>query len=254
MYMNEFDGVDRRVWGPWATAGLGLVVGGVFILVQIVVGVFFVAVKVTSDSKQDALKLAQDLGTNGLFIALATFATAVVCVGLVLLFVKLRRGASAAEYLAMGPISLKMLLALLGISSGFILLSDGLTLVLGRSTIPQFMVDIYRTSLYPSLLGIALTLAGPAFEEIFFRGFLLEGFRQSRIGNTGAVVLTALIWTAIHLQYGLYELATIFALGLLLAIARVKTGSIWSCFVMHAFFNLVSLAETAMYVGPLYDG
>jgi membrane protease YdiL (CAAX protease family) len=251
MHMNGFDNADGRVWGPWVTAGFGLVIGAVFMVTQTVVGVFFVAAMVSSDSKQEALKLAQDLITNGLFIALATFATSVVCICLVLLFVKLRRGAPIAEYLATGPISVKTLLALLGVCAGFILLSDGLTLLLGRATIPQFMVDIYRTSHYPPLLGVALTLGGPAFEEAFFRGFLLEGFRRSRIGNTGAVVLTALLWTAIHLQYGLYELAIIFALGLLLAIARVKTGSIWSCFVMHAFFNLVSMMETAVYAGPL---
>lgn len=249
--MNGFDSTDRRVWGPWATAGMGFAVGLVFVLVQMVVGAFFVAAKVASDSKQDVLKQAQDLGTNGLFIALATLATTVVCVSLVLLFVKLRRGASTAEYLAISPISLKMLLALLGISTVFILLSDGLTLLLGRPTIPQFMVDIYRTSLYPPLLGVALTLVAPAFEEVFFRGFLLEGFRRSRIGNIGAVVLTAFLWTAIHLQYGLYELAIIFALGLLLALARVKTGSLYSCFIIHAFFNLVSMIETAMYIAPL---
>jgi membrane protease YdiL (CAAX protease family) len=249
--MIGLESTERQVWGPWATAGFGLIVGIVFILVQILVGIFFVAAKVVSDSKQDALRLAQDLGTNGLFLAFATFATAIVCIGLVLLFIKLRKGFSTTEYLALDPISLKMLLGLLGISSGFILLSDGLTLLLGKPNIPQFMVDLYRTSLYPPLLGVALTLAAPAFEEIFFRGFLLEGLRRSRIGNTGAVVLTAFVWTAIHLQYGFYELAIIFALGLLLAVARIKTGSLWSSFVMHAFSNLISMMETAIYVGPL---
>jgi len=249
--MIGFDSTDKRVWGPWATAGLGLAVGLVFILIQMVVGVFFVAAKIASDSKEDPLKFAQGLGTNGFFTALATLGTAAVCINLVLLFVRLRRGASATEYLAMGPISLKMLWVLVGISSGFILLSDGLTLLLGRSTIPQFMVDIYRTSFYPPLLGVALTLAAPAFEELFFRGFLLEGFRRSRIGNTGSVVLTAFVWAAIHLQYSLYEVAIIFALGLLLAVVRIRTGSLWSSFVIHAFVNLVSMIETTMYVGPL---
>lgn len=249
--MIGFENAKRKVWGSWATTGFGLIVGVVFILVQIVVGIFFVASKVASDSKQDVLRLVQNLGTNGLFLALATFATSIVCVGLILLFIKIRKGSSPVEYLALDPISLKMLLRLLGISSGFILLSDGLTLLLGKSTIPQFMVDIYRTSLYPPLLGVALTLAAPGFEEIFFRGFILEGLRRSRIGNTGAVVLTAFVWAAIHLQYTFYELAIIFVLGLLLAVARIKTGSLWSSFVIHAFSNFISMMETAVYVGPL---
>jgi membrane protease YdiL (CAAX protease family) len=60
--------------------------------------------------------------------------------------------------------------------------------------------------------------------------------------------LTSLAWTLVHLQYGAYELAIVFALGVLLGIVRLKTGSLWSCLFMHAFLNLVATIETALYV------
>ena len=47
----------------------------------------------------------------------------------------------------------------------------------------------------------------PVFEELFFRGFLLEGFRRTFLGTTGAVVLTSLLWAVIHTQYDLYYMA-----------------------------------------------
>jgi membrane protease YdiL (CAAX protease family) len=201
--------VCKQIWGPWATTGFGLVIGVTFFLTQIFVFSVYISIKLYSDFHLNELELAEDLITNGFVIALSTCATAIICIGTLLLIIKLRKGATISEYLALTPITLKTLLVLLVISTGFIILSDGLTYLLGRSIIPQFMIDAYRTSVFPIIFWVALVLAAPLFEETFFRGFLFEGFRRSRIGNAGAVCLTALMWTSIHHQYGFYELTII---------------------------------------------
>ena len=47
------------------------------------------------------------------------------------------------------------------------------------------------------------------------------------------------------------EIAIIFVLGVLFGIVRIKTGSLWSTFAIHASYNLVTMIETAWYVRNL---
>ncbi len=86
------------------------------------------------------------------------------------------------------------------------------------------------------------------FEEIFIRGFLFQGIRYSRLGSIGAIVITSLFWAVLHVQYDVYGITTIFALGLLLGIVRLKTDSIYLLMVMHSLTGIVSTIETAFYL------
>ena len=88
----------------------------------------------------------------------------------------------------------------------------------------------------------------PLFEELFFRGFLLFGLMRSSLGAWGAVLLTSFMWSAIHLQYDLFELGALFGLGVVLGWARIKTGSIVPCLLMHAGFNAASLSLCVYYL------
>jgi membrane protease YdiL (CAAX protease family) len=250
--VNESESaVGRQVWGPWATAGFGLAVGVVFLVTQVVVLGVFAAVKSASDPHFDPSQLVEDGGVNGLVLVLGSYATTLLCLGLIFIIVRRRKGATIAGYLALRPIPWKTFSGLLALTAGFVILSDGLTYLLGRSIVPQFQVDGYRTCGWPPLLWIAVVLAGPAFEEIFFRGFLFEGFRRSPLGDTGTVALTALAWALVHLQYDVYQMTIILALGVLLGVVRLKTGSVWSCFLVHAFYNLVSTIWTMLCVHGL---
>jgi len=249
---QDTSSLDRRVWGPWATAGFGLVVGIVDLIIQLlIVGVFF-AVNLASDPTLNPVQLAEKLITNGLVLSISTFATTIVCVGLIIVIVKVRRSATIVDYLGLRPITRKTILVLLAISAGIIILSDCLTLILGKPLSPEFMVDAYNSITWPVLLWIAVVIFAPASEEIFFRGFLFTGFSQSRIRVTGTIAITALIWTLLHLgQYDVYGLATVFVLGIVLGIVRFRTGSLWSPLLMHAFFNLIATFEVALNVNGL---
>lgn len=96
-----------------------------------------------------------------------------------------------------------------------------------------------------------MVIFAPIFEEVLFRGFLFEGFRQSKLGPIGAIGLTALGWSLLHIQYGFYGIATIFVLGIVLGIVRIKTDSLWSPLIMHAFNNLVAMILVALSVSGL---
>ncbi len=61
-------------------------------------------------------------------------------------------------------------------------------------------------------------------------------------------MVTALAWAAIHVEYDLYWKAPIFAIGLLLGVARLRTGSLYLTIALHAALNLVALLEVVLLV------
>ncbi|MFC1958577.1 lysostaphin resistance A-like protein [Chloroflexota bacterium] len=245
------DSLNGRVWGFWATAGFGLVISVVYFVTAIIVAVAFIVVRIISGSTFSLSQLGETLGDNGLFLSLATFATTIVCVGLITIIVKVRRGATIVEYLGFRRITRKTMFIFLAVSAGFIILSDCLSLILGKPLNSEFMVNTYNTSVWPPLFWVAVIIFAPAFEETFFRSFLFEGFRQSRIGLIGTIGLTALIWAILHMQYDIYGIVTIFVTGILLGIVRFKTGSLWSPLLMHVFFNFVATLQVAININSL---
>jgi len=237
----------KQVWGAWSTLGFGLVIGMVFGLAQTFVAVIFIILKLVAEPTLDLLELTESLMSDGLLISLCTVASAIAGLGLTIIIIKVRRGLTIPEYLGLRRISAKQILVLLVISAGFILLANGLTWILDQPP-SSFTIDTYRTSVWPVLFWIAAVIFAPLFEEAFFRGFLFVGLSQSRIGVAGTIGLTALIWAVMHVQYGVFEIGTIFILGLVLGIARHQTGSLWSPLLMHAIFNLTAMVQTALYI------
>jgi membrane protease YdiL (CAAX protease family) len=110
------------------------------------------------------------------------------------------------------------------------------------------LVEAYHTSVWPVLFWIAVVVFAPIFEEPFARGFLFEGFRHSRMGLAGAVILTSLVWTALHVGYSLFSLGAIFGFGIVLGFVRYRTGSLWSTVLMHGFYNAIGMFLIALNV------
>ena len=109
--------------------------------------------------------------------------------------------------------------------------------------LPLQWVEIYRSVHSPWLFWIALIVATPVFEELVYRGFLFEGIRASRLGGFGAVMITTLIWTLVHQEYDPLEFSMIFIFGLVLGMARLRTGSILLTMGLHMLHNLIASGE-----------
>jgi sodium transport system permease protein len=89
-------------------------------------------------------------------------------------------------------------------------------------------------------IGYAIFLVGilPGIcEEILCRGFLLSSFR-SRFGNSGAVILAAILFGLLHMNP--YRLVPTIWLGLLLGFIVIYTGSIFPAMLAHALNNSLS--------------
>ncbi len=91
-----------------------------------------------------------------------------------------------------------------------------------------------------TLFDWVVRLAGIGFgaavsEELLFRGVLLSGL--SRLGRVGAILVTALLFTAGH---GLL-LPNYFVAGVVLGVAAAATGSILVPIAVHFFHNITAL-------------
>jgi membrane protease YdiL (CAAX protease family) len=220
-----------------------------FFVLQGVVYVSFAAVEAVHKAGLSIDAMVRSIGMNGFVIAVTTCITTPLCIGLIVLCVQRRRGPSVKRYLGLNAVAPRTMFIWLGIVALFALASDFITTMLGRPIVPEFMVHIYETIAVAPLLWIALIAAAPLFEEVFFRGFLFEGFQHSKLGPIGTVLLTSLGWTVLHLQYGAYELVTIFLLGVLFGVARFKTRSIYPPLAMHALFNLFAMLQLIAFFG-----
>jgi membrane protease YdiL (CAAX protease family) len=130
----------------------------------------------------------------------------------------------------------------------FIVVSDLMTIAAGRPVVPEFMSEAY-SSVHPVLLFLALVFAAPMFEEIFCRGFIIGALESGGVSAFSAAVVSSLAWSALHVQYDLYNIVTIFLMGMLLAAARTKTGSLVPCLVMHSLANVIAFTEAAIAAG-----
>jgi len=269
-------------WGIWATVGWSVLVGGASLIAQIAAVFVFMAVftvanlAANGNPRPDALQIGKGLESNGLLLSIAVCLSSLAGSALTILAAHLRWPGSVKpsisplragtpvfpeppapatpvessytwrNYLALSPISPRILLAWMGMACLFAIASDAVTSLLGRPIVPEFMQKAYATAHFVPLLWIAFIIVGPVFEELFFRGFLFRGLANSKLGAVGAILVTSLLWAAIHIQYDAYGIFSIFIVGLLLGWARVRTNSIYPCIAMHCLMNFIATTEAAL--------
>lgn len=232
-----------KPWGFWATGGFSLLVGIGLFCGQAMVAAAFVGVALFKNPDLDATSFVQELASHGFFLIVATCVSAPVGIALISWFAVIKKDWSVRTYLALAPVRPTTLFSWLGLVLLFIIFSDGLSVLLGRSIVPDFMTQIYETASFLPLLWFTVILVAPLSEEMLFRGFMFRGWEHSRIGPWAAVILTSILFAAIHLQYDAYGVAMVFGIGFLLGLARFKTRSLYTSMVMHSFFNFVATME-----------
>jgi membrane protease YdiL (CAAX protease family) len=95
----------------------------------------------------------------------------------------------------------------------------------------------------PAALAIriaAVALIYPLAEEFFFRGVFI-GVLQKRIGKWLAVLVSAAVFAAIHVQYDWP--VWVFADGLLFGLARVHSRSVYLPMLLHVIGNSYAVWE-----------
>lgn len=118
-----------------------------------------------------------------------------------------------------------------------------LVLQLLHVKLPGENVDVTRL-LPHGAVGTAVTFAllvivAPFAEEVVFRGVLLSSLRN-RWGDRAAIVGSALLFAAIHVNP--YVIVPIFLLALGLGWLFVRSRSLWVSITCHASFNALGFA------------
>jgi uncharacterized protein len=250
--MSEQPIAKPGVWPAWPTIGFSAVIFAIYMFIQsmvvIVYFIFYMANQVAANTYLDPFTMVTDLISNGLLLSLATILSAIAGAGAIILFIKIRKGISISEYLGLKSFAKKNILIIIGIAIILIAASAVIDRFFPQSQNANFTVDAFNTAIWPPLLGIAVVIFAPLFEEGFFRGFLFVGLVKSKLGAIGTILLTSICWAALHIQYDLYGILTIFVLGIILGIVRLKTGSLWTVLILHGLWNLTAIIATVLYV------
>ena len=245
--MYSDDGGEPRVKGPWGFWPTLLFGAGILLITlvsTISLTTLYIAHSTASATKRE---LATDF--DGTVITLSTFVSVPIMLGCIALCIYFRKGPSIRQYIGFNAVDIGTVLRWTGWVLLCLAAAELLSRIMGRPVLPDFVIETYRTAMSRALLLAAVVIAAPLGEEIFFRGFLLSGFRAGPLGDGAAVSLSALLWAANHFQYDWFEIILVFLLGVLMGFAKIKTGSIYPPLAMHASVNLVAFVVTAAYLG-----
>ena len=233
-------------WGLWATLGWSVCILGIFVISQTLVALGAIASATANNPEADPMQLAQEVVTSGWVLSLATLISTPLCMGLIALFIRCRRSLTIKRYLELQRPNWRSLLLWCVLTLGLIYGIDQVKAMIDRPLTPSFTTDIYNTAQFIPLLYLAVAVAAPLFEEFFFRGFIFQGLRHSCLGVWGAILISSALWAAIHQQYDQYDMAGIFVFGVVLAIAQIRTQSLYIPIAMHALNNFLALSQVAL--------
>jgi membrane protease YdiL (CAAX protease family) len=144
------------------------------------------------------------------------------------------------KYLGFGGFNLSTL----GIGCGMLVIGYGIILIhnliltfLGIAPQGEEIFNIFKAVESPIWLFVAAAIVAPLVEEIFFRGFLFQGFRK-RYGWMPALLLSSFIFAAAHLD--LASLIPTFILGVILTYMYHRSNSLWPGIIFHFLINATS--------------
>jgi uncharacterized protein len=131
------------------------------------------------------------------------------------------------------------------IGSYVIIFMHNLLLVrLGIDTQGETILRLIQMLESPGWFFLVGVVFAPFVEEIFFRGFLFQGFRQ-KYGWVSAMLVSSVIFGAAHLDPA--ALIPTFVLGLVLAYLFHRSNSLWPGIILHLLINGFSLCAAIAY-------
>lgn len=234
---------DRlKPWGFWATLGWCLLIGIVQIAVATVILLIFVLIEWRGDSSLDVSAYGLSLEKDGTFLSVYTlvgFPTAVLMVFIIITL----RGWRLGDYLGTLRLPLKPTLFYLGLFALLLLLEEVFATLTHQTVGEEFVLGVMRSADSLLLLALAIVVAAPIAEEVLFRGFIFKSFANSWLGPMGAILLCSFAWAILHAQYNAFYMVVIFIGGIILGMARHRTGSILIPIVLHFAMNLVATVQ-----------
>ena len=249
-FLNGDNFVADTPWRPGVAmlAAIGFFLFQVIVatVTMVVMAIAFVDLKVPSTGAIDIFSVP-GIG-DAINVALLT------CEALgflLILYVSGRKGGDPARVLlleAPRPGYLPWLFALVALAGFFVVFTTTVNFLFPEQGLEsevqmRKLFSMLADSKYMWAGVVAIVIGAPLFEEAIFRGFLLTAFARTGLGFRGAAIFTSLLWAGLHAGYAPVMLAGLFVLGLLLALAVKRSGSIWTSIAMHGLWNgMVTIA------------
>jgi membrane protease YdiL (CAAX protease family) len=235
------------VWKFWGTALWGLFIFAAMFIGQIAVVFWFML----RQGGPIDMATAVHVVSRGVTISLSVIWGLPAVVAALWIAIRLSR-TPFADYLALRWTSWKNLA--IGAAGLFVVVMgwDLVSRATGRDVSPGFMVDVLKSARGDGalwLLVLAFCAAAPISEEFFARGFLYRGWSETLLRPAGAIVLSSVVWTALHLQYDWFFLGEVFSIGLWLGYLRYRSNSTWLTIVLHGLNNLGAVVQTMWLAG-----
>jgi len=127
---------------------------------------------------------------------------------------------------------------LLIVSYAIILAHNAILMLLGVDTQGDQILQLFATLDSPVWFILVGVIFAPFVEELFFRGFLFQGFRQ-KYGWIAGAFLSSIIFGLAHLDLVAFIPTSI--LGFLLAYMYHRSNSIWPGIILHVLVNALGL-------------
>jgi membrane protease YdiL (CAAX protease family) len=236
-----------RIWKFWGTCLWGLFIFAAMFVGQLAVVGWILLRREGPVDMASAIHVI----SSGLTISLSVIMGLPAVLGALWIATRVSR-TPFADYLALRRTSWSNLA--IGVGALFVLVMgwDLLSRAAGRDAAPGFMMEVLKSAQADGalwLLVIAFCVAAPITEEFFARGFLYRGWSESFLGPVGAILLSSVAWTALHLQYDWFFFGEVFSIGLLLGYLRYRSGSTWLTVVVHGLNNLAATLQTIWLAG-----
>src|SRR5450759_3785794 len=237
----------QRIWKFWGTALWGLFVFAALFAGQIAVVAWFV---LRREGPIDMAAAIHVVG-GGRTISLSVIMGLPAVLAALWLAIRVTR-TPFADYLALrGTSWLHFLIGAVALAV-LVMGWDLLSRAAGREVAPGFMGEVLQSARADGalwLLVIAFCVAAPVSEELFARGFLYRGWSESFLRAPGAILLSSMVWTALHLQYVWFFFGEVFSIGLLLGYLRYRFNSTWLTIFVHGLNNLAAVVQTILLAG-----
>ena len=159
------------------------------------------------------------------------------------------------------PLSRKHVLIGVGAGLGAVIVSSVVEFLSDRYLHTNLAQDSTTTMVLPHradqlALGVfTVAILAPLTEEVYFRGIVL-GWMRRHWGMAWAIGLSSLAFGIMHLKWmtpggtgGMVATAELVAMGILLALVAVRTGSLWASVITHGVNNCLA-ALAAVFLTP----
>lgn len=205
----------------------------------ILIVLIYLCIQIALSSIEGLIFLSMGLSAQAVELSAKLFAPTLILSMLLMLWFLRYKGGIPVDKKSWSFVSIPYLLLTLVLSVSFIPLSDGISYLF------RWMPDFTKTTFDAMSSGIVgiitMTILGPIFEEVLFRGTVTKLLLQ-KYNPMKAIIISALIFGIFHLNPA--QIIPAFVGGLVLASLYYRTGSLIPGIILHICINTTATITT----------